>query len=270
MTDVYTPTNPPEDQNSTSGVTDTAKEVAGTAKEQASQVGHDAADSAKNVAGTAKEEASKVAGETKKQAQALYEEARTQLHEQAGVQQGRVAEGLRSIGDELNRMAQASDQPGVATDLVSQVASRTSGVASWLDERDPGSLLTEVKNYARRKPGTFIAVSAVAGLVAGRLVRSLTSEAKDEKEAAAANTSSAPTASSSTTTPSSTPAHAAPVTPVTPVVPAPPVPPVPASTDGLYGEASPAYTDGTPTLDGDFPPVSAPAYDPTIDDGRRL
>jgi hypothetical protein len=264
MTDVYTPTNPPEDQNSTSGVADTAKDVAGAAKEQASQVGHDAADSAKNVAGTAKDEASKVAGETKKQAQALYEEARTQLHEQAGVQQGRVAEGLRSIGNELNRMAQASDQPGVATDLVAQVASRTSGVASWLDERDPGSLLTEVKNYARRKPGTFIAVSAVAGLVAGRLVRSLTSEAKDEKEAASANTSSA---LSSTTTPSNAPAHAA---PVTPVVPAPPVPPVPASTDGLYGEASPAYTDGTPTLDGDFPPVSAPAYDPTTDDGRRL
>jgi uncharacterized protein YjbJ (UPF0337 family) len=261
MTDVYTPTNPPEDQNSTSSVTDTAKNVAGTAKEQASQVGHDAADSAKNVAGTAKEEASKVAGETKKQAQALYEEARTQLHEQAGVQQGRVAEGLRSIGAELNRMAQASDQPGVATDLVSQVASRTSGIASWLDERDPGSLLTEVKNYARRKPGTFIAVSAVAGLVAGRLVRSLTSEAKDEKEAAASSTPSTTTGTST-----SAPAHAAPAVPVTPV---PPVPPVPASPD-VYGEASPAYTDGTPTLDGDFPPVSAPAYDPTIDDGRRL
>jgi uncharacterized protein YjbJ (UPF0337 family) len=264
MTDVYTPTNPPEDQNSTSSVTDTAKDVAGTAKEQASQVGHDAADSAKNVAGTAKEEASKVAGETKKQAQALYEEARTQLHEQAGVQQGRVAEGLRSIGDELNRMAQASDQPGVATDLVSQVASRTSGIASWLDERDPGSLLTEVKNYARRKPGTFIAVSAVAGLVAGRLVRSLTSEAKDEKEAAASS------ASSTTGTPgasTSAPAHAAPAVPVTPV---PPVPPVPASTDGLYGEASPAYTDGTPTLDGDFPPVSAPVVDGRVVGGRRL
>lgn len=264
MTDVYTPTNPPEDQNSTNGVADTAKDVAGTAKEQASQVGHDAADSAKNVAGTAKTEASKVAGETKKQAQALYEEARTQLHEQAGVQQGRVAEGLRSIGDELNRMAQASDQPGVATDLVSQVASRTSGIASWLDERDPGSLLTEVKNYARRKPGTFIAVSAVAGLVAGRLVRSLTSEAKDEKEAA---TSSTPSSTSGAST--SAPAHAAPA-PAVPVTPVPPVPPVPASTDDVYGEASPAYTDGTPTLDGDFPPVSAPAYDPTIDDGRRL
>ena len=266
MTDVYTPTNPPEDQNSTSGVTDTAKNVAGTAKEQASQVGHDAADSAKNVAGTAKEEASKVAGETKKQAQALYEEARTQLHEQAGVQQGRVAEGLRSIGAELNRMAQASDQPGVATDLVSQVASRTSGIASWLDERDPGSLLTEVKNYARRKPGTFIAVSAVAGLVAGRLVRSLTSEAKDEKEAAASSASSTNGTPGAST---SAPAHAAP-TPAAPVTPVPPVPPVPASPDDVYGEASPAYTDGTPTLDGDFPPVSAPAYDPTIDDGRRL
>jgi hypothetical protein len=83
-------------------------------------------------------------------------------------------------------MSESSDQQGIAGDLVSQVAARTSDVASWLDGRDPGSVLTEVRNFARRKPGTFIAVSAVAGLVAGRLVKSLASEAQEEKADAAA------------------------------------------------------------------------------------
>jgi hypothetical protein len=185
MTDEYSPSTARQDAEGTPE----------TVKEQASQVGHEVAGSAKNVAGAAKDEAAKVAGETKKQAKALYEESRSQLTDQAGAQQQRVAAGLRDIGDELTRMADSSDQPGVASDVVSQVAARTSAAAAWLDDRDPGSLLREVKNFARSKPGTFIAVSALAGLVAGRVVRSLASEAHDENSDASAP--SAPAAATS-------------------------------------------------------------------------
>jgi hypothetical protein len=217
-----------------------------TVREQASQLGHQAKDEAANVAGTAKDEAAnvvgttrqeagKVIGESKKQAKALFDEAREQLTEQAGVQQQRVATGLRSIGDELARMSESSDQQGIAGDLVSQVATRTTDIAGWLDGRDPGSVLTEVRNFARRKPGTFIAVSAVAGLVAGRLVKSLASEAKDEKAAEAANPAA--------------PAAAAPVSP-------PPAPPV-------VGD--------TPVFD-QVAPVSQSVYVPaaTTTNGRQL
>jgi ElaB/YqjD/DUF883 family membrane-anchored ribosome-binding protein len=190
MTNEYISATPPDTTGQSGSATDTARE-------QASQLGHQTKDEAANVAGTVKdetanvvgttkEEAGKVVGESKKQAKALFDEAREQLTEQAGVQQQRVATGLRGIGDELTRMSESSDQQGIAGDLVSQMASRTSDVASWLDGRDPGSVLTEVRNFARRKPGTFIAVSAVAGLVAGRLVKSLASEAQDEKADAAA------------------------------------------------------------------------------------
>jgi uncharacterized protein YjbJ (UPF0337 family) len=187
MTNEYTAGAPSEGGSS---IGDTA----GAAREQAGNVGHDAAESAKNVAGTAKEEVGNVVSESTKQAKALYEEARGQLTEQAGAQQERVASGLRTIGEQLTRMADSSDQPGMASDLVSQLASRTSSVASWLDGRDPGTVVSDVKNFARRKPGTFIAVSAVAGLVAGRLVKSLASSAADEKAAEA----SAPAAPTST------------------------------------------------------------------------
>ena len=44
-------------------------------------------------------------------------------------------------------------------------------LAGWLDQRDPGELLDEVRGIARRKPGTFLLGALAAGVVAGRLTR---------------------------------------------------------------------------------------------------
>ena len=157
-----------------------ATHTANVAAEEAANVGDTAAHAAGQVADVTKDEVGKVAAETKKQAKDLLTDARTQLTEQAGEQQARVASGLRSISDELTQMATASDADGVATDLVRQAASRAGNVATWLDDRDPGSLLDEVRSYARRKPGTFIALAAAAGILAGRLTRSVVAESADE------------------------------------------------------------------------------------------
>jgi hypothetical protein len=131
------------------------------------------------VAETAKTEAANVASEAKANARDLLHQARYDLTEQAGAQQQKVANGLRSVSDELHAMARASDQPGVATDLVRQAAERSSAVASWLDGRDPGSLLDEVKSFARQRPGTFLLLAAGAGVLAGRLSRSLSAGAPE-------------------------------------------------------------------------------------------
>uniref|UniRef100_UPI0028D7F0DF hypothetical protein n=1 Tax=uncultured Leifsonia sp. TaxID=340359 RepID=UPI0028D7F0DF len=149
--------------------------TAQAAKQEAGRVADSAVDAGKDVAAVAKDEAANVAQETKEQAKDLYRQTQQELREQAALQQERVASGLRSIGDELQQMAGASEAQGVASDLVGQAARRTQAVASWLDERDPGSLLQEVKSYARRNPGTFIAAAAVAGALAGRLTRALAS-----------------------------------------------------------------------------------------------
>ena len=135
-----------------------------------------------HVAGVSKEEFHKVGSETKKQAKDLYRETQTELAEQAAVQQKRVAAGLRSLGDEFGTMAESSDAPGVASDLAHQAATRASDVADWLDQRDPGSLLTEVKYFARRRPGMFITIAAVTGVLAGRLTRSVVEDSKDSSE----------------------------------------------------------------------------------------
>jgi hypothetical protein len=131
------------------------------------------------VAETAKTEAANVASEAKANAKDLLYQARSDLTDQAGAQQQKVASGLRSISEELHSMARASDQPGVASDLVRQAAERSSSVAAWLDGRDPGSLLNEVKSFARQRPGTFLLLAAGAGVLAGRLTRSLSAGAPE-------------------------------------------------------------------------------------------
>ena len=149
------------------------------AKEEAANVAGQAAGAAQNVAETAKAEVANVASEAKNSAKDLLHQAKSDLTSQAGTQQTKAAEGIRSISSQLRTMADAPDQQGVASDLIRQAADRSESVASWLDNRDPGSLLDEVKSFARQRPGTFLLVAAGAGLLAGRLGRSLQAGAPD-------------------------------------------------------------------------------------------
>lgn len=126
---------------------------------------------AADVAQTATEKAKDVAQETKKQARDLVGEARGQLTEQAGAQHRNLVSNLHALADELNGMAQRSENGGVATDLVSQAGDRAKSAAGWLDQREPGDLVQEVRRFARQRPGTFLLGAALAGLVVGRLTR---------------------------------------------------------------------------------------------------
>ncbi|TKR22971.1 hypothetical protein FA014_13625 [Cellulomonas hominis] len=150
-----------------------AAAAVGTAKEQASGLAHAAADSGQGVLHEAKGQAADVVHEATSQARDLLGEARAGLTSQASDQQARAASSLRSLGDELGRMADGSEQGGLAADLVRQVAGRTGSVASWLENREPGDVLGEVTDFARRRPGVFLALAAGAGVLAGRLTRGL-------------------------------------------------------------------------------------------------
>ena len=159
---------------------DQAKAKAGAAKDEAKNVAGDAKQAAGETAGTAKEQAKNVAGEAAGQAKQLFGQASGQLRDQAGEQQQRVAQGLRTVGGELGDMADRSDSQGLAGEVVRNLSGRAHSVAGWLEGRDPGTLLDDVKQYAARKPGTFIAIAAVSGLFAGRVVKALTADAKSD------------------------------------------------------------------------------------------
>jgi len=155
--------------NSTTAVAkDQAAQVAGTAKEAGTQV-----------AGTVQEQAGQVTAEAGKQAKQLLSQAQSEVTEQAAATQQRVAAGLHSLADELAGMAKGSEQNGPATDLAQQAAEKARQAAGWLTDRDPGSVLGEVRSFARNKPGAFLAIALGAGVLAGRLTRGLTASADD-------------------------------------------------------------------------------------------
>jgi hypothetical protein len=159
-------------QSNTGDAKGRVKDVAGTAKGEASQVADTAVRSGKEVAETAKTEARKVAAETKQQAASLLDTVRGEVGQQAGTQQQRIAEAVRNLSTELDGMAAGSDGSGPLTDLARQASRKGGEVAEWLQNKEPSDVLDSVRSYARRRPGTFLVLCGLAGVVAGRLTRS--------------------------------------------------------------------------------------------------
>ncbi|WP_148613474.1 hypothetical protein [Nocardioides rubriscoriae] len=182
-----------------------------------------AADEGKHVAGVAQGEATKVVGEAAAQARSLAGEATTQVAEQVAdqtrVQRDKLVGTLGSLGDDLDQMAERGNG-GLAADVAREVAGHARSLTSYLDGREPGDLLEDVRDFARRRPGTFLLGALAAGVVAGRLARGV----KD----------AGPTSS--------------PSSPAQPQVPAP--------TFGTTPPVSPAVT----SEPGFPPPAAAPAF----------
>ncbi len=128
-----------------------------------------ATDSAQEVAGTAKQEAGRTSAEAQRQAKDLLRQGQSELNDQAGAQQERLAGGLRAISSELEQMVHGTEQEGMASHVVCWVAAMSDDAGQWLEQRDPGDVVTEGKHFARRRPGAFILAAAGLGLVVGRV-----------------------------------------------------------------------------------------------------
>jgi hypothetical protein len=156
--------------------------TADIARDQAANVGRSASEAGSHVAQTATEQAQVVVAETTRQARDLLGEAGGQAREQAAVQQQKAASQLRTVADELTEMAAKGGQSGLATEVARQTADRMHGAASWLDQREPADLVQAVRDFARRRPGTFLVGAAVAGLAVGRLTRGLTAASQSQDD----------------------------------------------------------------------------------------
>ncbi len=184
-TTTYTGAHVADDSGSGSKVDD-AKAKAGEVKDQvkgeAQNVKQTAAEAGSRVAGTAKAEAAHVAGEARRQAKDVLQQTRSQLTSQASTQQQNLASVIRTLGSDLGTMAGATDKPGVATNLANQASGVVDSIADWIEVREPADILAEVTGFARRRPGAFLGIAAVAGLVVGRLARSLKDEAAQDSQ----------------------------------------------------------------------------------------
>lgn len=142
-----------------------------TAKSEAGNVKDTAVGAAAGVKDVAKSEASNVAQEAKYQARNLVDQTRSQLRDQASNQKSAFAERLHGWASELGSMASKADEPGPMSDLAQEASRRVGEISHWLENHEPADLLDEVKRFARRRPAAFLAISAAAGVLAGRVTR---------------------------------------------------------------------------------------------------
>lgn len=142
-----------------------------TAKEQAQQVKESAGQATAQVASTAKEQAQQVTSDVRQQARQLAGETKSQLSTQATSQRDKAVSQLRSVAEEFGSMSQNSEQSGLGAQLAQEGSRITHQVADFLEQREPTQLLDEVRNFARRRPGVFLAGAAFAGVAVGRLTR---------------------------------------------------------------------------------------------------
>lgn len=180
MTELSQPTSP--GQQSDPSMKDKATDTADAAKHAAGDVASTATDKAKDVA-----------GEAQRQARNLVGEARDQLNGQVSTQHRNLVENLNTLADEFRRMSDASQQPGLASELVGQAGERARGAADWIGSRQPGDLVDEVRSFARRRPGAFLVGALVAGVAVGRLTRGVVAAHSDD------DSSTAPTSELATT-----------------------------------------------------------------------
>lgn len=128
------------------------------------QVAHDVADSGRDAAREVVEDA-------KQQSQHLLDDARERARSQAEDQTHRASEFTRELAGELRSMVDGGGEVnGHLASLAQQGATRLELVSDRLDERGLDGAIDEVRAFARRRPGMFLAGCFGAGLVIGRLV----------------------------------------------------------------------------------------------------
>lgn len=171
------------DEDDSAGAKEKAAAAAGAAQEQAGQLAGTAKEQAANLAGTAKEQAASVVGTATEQAQSVLSDAQNELSSQASAQKERAVSGLRALSSDLASMAENAQQPGLAAQAVSEAAKRSGTFADFLDEREPGHLLDELRHLGRRRTGAFLLGAAVLGFASGRLLKGARADNDSEPEA---------------------------------------------------------------------------------------
>jgi hypothetical protein len=164
-----------------SGESAAGPSVTDVACDEAADVSQHTRQAGGQVVQAATDQGRQVAAETSRQVRDLLGEAQSQARDQASAQQQKAAKQLYSVADELGQMADKGGQSGMATDLARQAADRLHSAAAWLEKHEPADLLSEARNFARRRPGAFLIGAAVAGLAAGRLTRGVTASENEQQ-----------------------------------------------------------------------------------------
>ncbi|MBT2397012.1 hypothetical protein [Streptomyces sp. ISL-100] len=142
-----------------------------TAKEEASVTAGQAKQAAGEVAGSVAQQAKAVTGEARQQAGTAARDLRGRVSDEVQGQAERAVGTLRKWADDLDGMAQNAPGDSPVRSLVAQAADGGHRAADYLDKNGLGSVVEDVRGFARRRPGAFLGGAALAGLAVGRMAK---------------------------------------------------------------------------------------------------
>ena len=173
LTPVTTTNYEPESQSKT-------QQATAAAQEQAKEVAGTAAEAARGVAAEAGQQARQVAGEASRQARGLADQAREQARQQADSQTQRAADNLQTLSQQFRALAEGrQEQSGEARKYLEWFADRAGEMAQQLETRGLDGIVQDIKGFARRRPGLFLAGSAATGFLASRIAKSASSQTEE-------------------------------------------------------------------------------------------
>jgi len=138
--------------------------------EQAQATKGEALNQASDLKDTALEHVGALTDDAKNKATNVAHDVRRELETQGDTQAKRAASALHSVGSQLHDMADSA-QPGTVTDVTRQLADKSRQVATRLEEGGVQGVGDDLRRFARRQPGLFLAAAGIAGFVVTRVLR---------------------------------------------------------------------------------------------------
>jgi hypothetical protein len=141
------------------GVADKAREMKEGAKAAATEAKERAGAGARQV----KEDARRKGEELRREA----EETADRWTERMGSRVDHVAHALRAASESLE-----SEGEGELAGMVEDAAEQVDRMGGYLEGEEPSSMMSDLRSLGRRNPGAFLGGALLAGLAAGRFLRS--------------------------------------------------------------------------------------------------
>lgn len=133
--------------------------------------------------GTVQEHTQEVASHAVDEARGVAEEAVDRLHQEAERQTHHVQQMLAKTGTQLEALADGRvEDAGPLVDYARRAATKVDDLATRMDQRGFDGMVSEVSDYARRKPGRFLLISAAAGVAVGRIGRGVKRSQQGQSE----------------------------------------------------------------------------------------
>jgi len=137
---------------------------------QAQVAKDEAADRVHDLTAQTAEHVGAVKDDAKEKALGVAHQVRRELETQGDAQTKRVASTLQDVGGQLRGMADAGEGGPVA-EVTRKLADKSQEVAQRLEDGGMSGLGDDLRDFARRQPGVFLAAAGVAGFVVTRVLR---------------------------------------------------------------------------------------------------